>query len=472
MKLGKQRLSAIVLAVALLVPGLAAATGSFTDVTPGRYYEAPINWARDNGITTGSPAGSDTFRPDNPVTRGESVTFLKRYHDNVVRQSIGSLACTTDQVARFDGSTWVCATPQLLRTPAGWQITTLDNSTNVAGYTSLAMGNDGLPVIAYNDAASTALKLRRCESPDCTAGTTRVLDSANGVNNHISITIGSSGQPIISYLDTTQGDLMAYECGSADCTTGTIRRLDTAGTVGFQSSVAVRGNGNPIISYLLGGITNMALKIYRCSNSGCSSGSAITTGVTTSSSSAVPVAIRGNRLPIIAFVDPAGKLAVFACTDIDCTGGTTTTLGPSSGFASHLDMAIGADGNPIIVYYDTSQSVAVYACTSADCSTGTNRVADGATDVGWYPSIAIGPDGNPIISHLNHFKGLLRFYACSTPNCSSGVGHDIETNNGTGSSTSIGVDPTGSVVISYGDVANQNLKFARMRWDVTGISYP
>ncbi|RMH78432.1 MAG: hypothetical protein D6683_07615, partial [Actinomyces sp.] len=39
-------------------------------------------------ITTGSPAGSRTFKPEDPVTRGESVTFLKRYDDNVVQPAL------------------------------------------------------------------------------------------------------------------------------------------------------------------------------------------------------------------------------------------------------------------------------------------------------------------------------------------------------------------------------------------------
>ncbi len=73
---------------ALVAGGVAAASVSFDDVPSGKFYEAPAEWAKANGITTGSPAGSRTFKPEDPVTRGESVTFLKRYDDKVVQPGL------------------------------------------------------------------------------------------------------------------------------------------------------------------------------------------------------------------------------------------------------------------------------------------------------------------------------------------------------------------------------------------------
>jgi len=39
-----------------------------------------VSWADRNYITTGSPAGSSTFKPGDPVTRAEFVTFLHRIY--------------------------------------------------------------------------------------------------------------------------------------------------------------------------------------------------------------------------------------------------------------------------------------------------------------------------------------------------------------------------------------------------------
>jgi len=87
-RITKLRLGALLAALALLIPSTAWATHVFTDVNDGAFYAASAEWAKTNNITTGSPAGSSTFKPLDGVTRGESVTFLKRYHDNVVQPKI------------------------------------------------------------------------------------------------------------------------------------------------------------------------------------------------------------------------------------------------------------------------------------------------------------------------------------------------------------------------------------------------
>jgi len=48
----------------------------FTDVKSGAYYENPVIWALNNGITTGTSA--TTFAPNETCTRGQVVTFLWR----------------------------------------------------------------------------------------------------------------------------------------------------------------------------------------------------------------------------------------------------------------------------------------------------------------------------------------------------------------------------------------------------------
>lgn len=51
-------------------------TGVFVDVPEGSYYEEAVDWAVENGITTGT--GSNYFTPDGICTRAQAVTFLRR----------------------------------------------------------------------------------------------------------------------------------------------------------------------------------------------------------------------------------------------------------------------------------------------------------------------------------------------------------------------------------------------------------
>lgn len=51
-------------------------TGVFVDVAEGSYYEEAVDWAVENGITTGT--GNNYFTPDGICTRVQAVTFLRR----------------------------------------------------------------------------------------------------------------------------------------------------------------------------------------------------------------------------------------------------------------------------------------------------------------------------------------------------------------------------------------------------------
>lgn len=68
----KKTLAALLLALSLLTVNAAA----FSDVDGGLYYAAPIAWAVEQGITTGTT--EDTFSPDTLCTRGQIITFLWR----------------------------------------------------------------------------------------------------------------------------------------------------------------------------------------------------------------------------------------------------------------------------------------------------------------------------------------------------------------------------------------------------------
>jgi hypothetical protein len=74
--------TAVLVAAVLALAGAASATHTFDDVPDGRFYTEPVEWAAANGITTGRTLS--TFDPDANVTRGESVTFLERYHETFV----------------------------------------------------------------------------------------------------------------------------------------------------------------------------------------------------------------------------------------------------------------------------------------------------------------------------------------------------------------------------------------------------
>jgi hypothetical protein len=82
-------LAGVIVGVVLAGGATALATHVFDDVPDDKFYAEPVEWAAANGITTGkSPT---VFDPDASVTRGESVTFLKRFNDYLAAGGVPEL---------------------------------------------------------------------------------------------------------------------------------------------------------------------------------------------------------------------------------------------------------------------------------------------------------------------------------------------------------------------------------------------
>jgi hypothetical protein len=103
---------------------------------------------------------------------------------------------------------------------AGNISTTVDDPGNQVGlHTSIVMGADGLPLIAHQDGTARALRVTRCGNAACTAGniSTTVDDPVNQVGLYASIAIGADGLPVIAYRDSTARALRVTKCGTPSC---------------------------------------------------------------------------------------------------------------------------------------------------------------------------------------------------------------------------------------------------------------
>ena len=96
-RLKRNRMLAGFVAVAVALPAVVLATHTFSDVPDGTYYTAAVEWAADNGITTGTSA--TTFSPDDPVTRAQNVTFAHRYDQNILQPALDAIRQSPDRVA-------------------------------------------------------------------------------------------------------------------------------------------------------------------------------------------------------------------------------------------------------------------------------------------------------------------------------------------------------------------------------------
>ena len=351
---------------------------------------------------------------------------------------------------------------------------TLDSTGVVGDHTSVAIGVDGLPVVAYRDATSgdlnADLKILHCGNESCTSGNqTTSVDTPGGVGTDTSLAIGADGLPVVSYKDAVNFDLKILHCGNVACTSGNqATSVDTGpANVGSDTSMAIGADGRPVVSY--SDVTNGDLKVLHCGNAACTSGNTAIVadpgpvGADTDTS----IAVGTDDLPVISYFDlDDGNLMILHCGNAACSSGNTSATLDSDGWVGDFSsLAIGTDGFPVVSYRDgTNGDLKVLHCGDVACTSGNTLtpVDTTADPLGYDTSVAIGSDGFPVVSYFDGSGNDLKFVRCGNVACTAGnevVTLDAPGNVGRHTSIALGAD--GLPVVSYHDVSGGDLKLAR-----------
>ncbi len=326
--------------------------------------------------------------------------------------------------------------------------TTVDDPAQGVGRdTSLAIGRDGLPIIAHTDDGVNGLRVTHCDDIACSSAISTTVDSASLKIRGItpSITIGPDGLAIVSHAeideDTFDLVLRVTHCDNIACTSATSTSVDSWG---WDSSITIGSDGLPIISHVHSAIS--ALRVTHCDNIACTS--ATGTDVDATGSGYSSIAIGSDGLAIVSHRDMnTGGLRVTHCSNIACTAATGTTVDDTANeIGYYTSIAIGVDGLAVVSHRDfDAGALRVSHCSNVTCTSATNTaVDDPAYGVGDETSISIGADGRPIISH--RAANGLRVTHCDDVACTSATSTVVDTG---GDFTSIAIGSGGLPVISH-----------------------
>ena len=89
-------------------PEAATKDCSFTDVDKNAYYYDAVLWAIENGVTNGTTA--TTFSPNNPCTRAQMVTFIARFAKGVPNSETNNFVDVPTNVYYTDAVQWAVET--------------------------------------------------------------------------------------------------------------------------------------------------------------------------------------------------------------------------------------------------------------------------------------------------------------------------------------------------------------------------
>jgi predicted GH43/DUF377 family glycosyl hydrolase len=378
-------------------------------------------------------------------------------------------------------------------------IVTLDGPDDVGEFSSLAIGADGLPVIAYYDATNGDLKFLRCGNAYCSeSNTVSTLDGAvdeagqpstDDVGRFVDLVVDPDGLPVMAYYDATNGDLKFLRCGNAGCTIGnTIVVVDGSGASGTDTgqyaSLAVTSDGSPRIAYY--DVTDGDLRFVKCNDPYCADGDDLPVtldGAGGDVGQYASLAVGPGGVPRIAYYDATGgDLLFIACDDTACAGGNdlpATLDGDAIDAGQHASLAIASSGLPRLAYYDaTGGDLKFLACDDTACAGGNDSpvMLDGdAIDAGRYASLKLGVGNAPLIAYYDATNGDLKYLACNDALCAGG--DEVPTTADgdpadVGRYASLAIGRDGRPLIAYYDAGDFDLKIAPSKQEPIAVFGP
>jgi FG-GAP-like repeat len=136
---------------------------------------------------------------------------------------------------------------------------------------SITMGRDGLPLLSYMGnytASGSDLVVAHCVNVYCTGVTRALVHTGVFTGWWGSIAIGADGLGVVAYTDATNQNVEVAHCENVACTTLQRTVIDEFDNQGHGAdSIAIGADGLPLITYL--DLTNDVLKVAHCADVAC-----------------------------------------------------------------------------------------------------------------------------------------------------------------------------------------------------------
>jgi hypothetical protein len=341
-----------------------------------------------------------------------------------------------------------------------WSTVTVDEmgmQNDDYSFTSIAVDANGDPMIAYYvEQPYGELRVAICDLSESTNGncdqtddwSTVTVDATGG--QCTSIAVDNNGDPMISYTNQVGTSLSFATCDLSASTNGNCDQADdwskasvhsvvAPSLTGLNTSIAVDANGDPVISYgtfvNLGFLYNLWFAICDLSestNGNCDQTddwNKVAADAAGSVGSFTSIAVDANGDPAIAYYRFGAAELLFAICDLsasangNCDQGddwNKVTVDPAGGALPSI--AVDANGDLIVSHYDPTNDDLRFAACDLSASTNGNcdqagdwstETVDATGDVGYGTSIAVNANGEPIIAYYDKTNGDLKLAVAS-----------------------------------------------------------
>lgn len=195
-----------------------------------------------------------------------------------------------------------------------FQTATLDTAGTSGWDPAIAIGADGLAIVAHYDTTNRDLRVTHCQSVACSSATSRAVDTAGDVGSDAAIMIGADQRPLIAHSDLTTRGLRLTHCADATCGAATSVSLPQ----GQEPLLAPGPGGVPTLAFFRR-FTDVELMLGRCADARCTDVPAAVVSTGTPSGRGISMAIDRDGLPVVAHYNVAtGMLGVTRCGTVTC----------------------------------------------------------------------------------------------------------------------------------------------------------
>jgi hypothetical protein len=141
-----------------------------------------------------------------------------------------------------------------------------DPHNGVGQWNSITTGDDGLALLSYNDQPDGSLRVAHCSDLTCSSATTTTIDTV-GVGGYTSIAIGADGLGVVANekIASASEAVKVAHCSNVVCSTATVATLEAAPNV-FGTALTIGVDGLPLVGYWK---QNSGLVAVHCSNVFC-----------------------------------------------------------------------------------------------------------------------------------------------------------------------------------------------------------
>jgi hypothetical protein len=262
----------------------------------------------------------------------------------------------------------------------------IDTAGDTGAFASLVLDGTGRPVISYfgYSTGSFGLRVVHCGDLTCASGNTIVAPDDQGfAGSHTSIALDDEGNPVVAYADKGYRRLRLLHCGDETCSTGnSISTLGPPGSGVIDTSLALDTRGNPVISY--GGRLGQAnvLRVLRCGDTVCSAGNTfVTLDVADSFEAHTSLELDGSGRPVVSYFG-GDTIRVLRCSDEDCRGSVSIASIDSDSRGRFGSLALDSEGLPVVSYYEEPRgNLRVARCGDTSCGGESLPPTSGIGDV-------------------------------------------------------------------------------------------